>query len=235
MTDMEAFEHQFNGEIERHRATLVQELRKFIASPVPRGFEILLFEILSDWSEFPVANRVSRETRKVYLEPGLSGQLLQGTELILRGTIDQERFENSGVDTFGIGARLLAEWVGKCWLDAGGEFYSASAYIKHGDRADAFDLRLQKWIGVEEMGFSPEELLQPDETLSKVIGKDPLPQGEILKRVWDYIKKEGLQDQNNARMLNADETLVSVFGGNKQIPMSQMTKYLSLHCPGFKR
>jgi chromatin remodeling complex protein RSC6 len=71
--------------------------------------------------------------------------------------------------------------------------------------------------------------VQPDEALAKVVGSEPLPRGELTKKLWDYIKKHGLQDANKKTNINADETLKAVFGGKSQVTMFEMTKLVSNH------
>ena len=71
--------------------------------------------------------------------------------------------------------------------------------------------------------------LQPSETLSEVIGSKPMPRTEVTKKLWAYIKKNGLQDKKNRRMINADAALKPVFGGKAQVSMFDMTKHVSKH------
>ena len=71
--------------------------------------------------------------------------------------------------------------------------------------------------------------LQPDATLSEIVGTSPLPRTEVTKKVWDYIKKHGLQDKINKRNINADEKLRNVFGGKSQVNMFEMTKLIATH------
>ena len=71
--------------------------------------------------------------------------------------------------------------------------------------------------------------LQPDAALSEVVGSKPLPRTEVTKKLWAYIKKQGLQDAKNKRMINADAKLAAVFGGKKQVSMFEMTKLVSGH------
>ena len=71
--------------------------------------------------------------------------------------------------------------------------------------------------------------LTPSATLGAVIGANPLPRTEVTKKVWDYIKKNKLQDAANKRMINADDKLKAVFGGKKQVSMFEMTKLISNH------
>ena len=65
--------------------------------------------------------------------------------------------------------------------------------------------------------------------LAAVIGDRPMPRTEVTKRLWDYIKKNKLQDSKNRRMINADEKLSAVFGGKKQVSMFDMTKLVGKH------
>lgn len=71
--------------------------------------------------------------------------------------------------------------------------------------------------------------VQPDAILGVVVGSKPAPRGQITKKLWDYIKKNGLQDAKNKRNINADDALKAVFGGKKQVSMFEMTKLVSNH------
>ncbi|MBL0104606.1 MAG: SWIB/MDM2 domain-containing protein [Bacteroidetes bacterium] len=67
------------------------------------------------------------------------------------------------------------------------------------------------------------------ETLQPIVGSKPLPRTEVTKRLWDYIKKNKLQDAKERRNINADENLKKVFGGKKQVSMFEMTKLVYKH------
>jgi chromatin remodeling complex protein RSC6 len=71
--------------------------------------------------------------------------------------------------------------------------------------------------------------VQISDTLAKVIGRGPMPRTEVTKRLWDYIKKNKLQDPKAKRMINPDENLSSVVGTRQQIDMFQMTKKVAAH------
>jgi upstream activation factor subunit UAF30 len=71
--------------------------------------------------------------------------------------------------------------------------------------------------------------VQPDAKLAEVVGAKAIPRTEVTKKLWAYIKKNGLQDKKNKRMINADETLQGVFGGKKSVNMFEMTKLVSKH------
>ena len=69
----------------------------------------------------------------------------------------------------------------------------------------------------------------PSSALAEVVGNKPMPRTEITKRLWAYIKKNGLQDKTNRRMINADAALKAVFGGKSAVNMFEMTKLVSKH------
>ena len=71
--------------------------------------------------------------------------------------------------------------------------------------------------------------LKPSAALSAVVGEKAIPRTEVTKKVWAYIKRKGLQDKKNRRMINADEMLKVVFGGKRQVNMFEMTKLISKH------
>jgi len=71
--------------------------------------------------------------------------------------------------------------------------------------------------------------MTPSATLAAVVGEKPLPRTMVTKKVWDYIKSKGLQDKTNRRMINADEVLMAVFGGKRQVNMFEMTKLVNKH------
>lgn len=65
--------------------------------------------------------------------------------------------------------------------------------------------------------------------LAKVVGKGPMPRSQVVKKLWVYIKKNGLQDKKNKRNINADENLKKVFKGKGTVSMFEMTKLVSKH------
>ena len=69
----------------------------------------------------------------------------------------------------------------------------------------------------------------PDATLAAVVGAAPLPRTELTKKLWAYIKKNGLQDKKVKTNINADDKLKAVFGGKKTVSMFEMTKLVSQH------
>jgi chromatin remodeling complex protein RSC6 len=69
----------------------------------------------------------------------------------------------------------------------------------------------------------------PDALLAAVIGCKPLPRTELTKKLWDYIKKNGLQDKKIRTQINADDNLKAVFNGKSKVSMFEMTKLVSGH------
>jgi chromatin remodeling complex protein RSC6 len=71
--------------------------------------------------------------------------------------------------------------------------------------------------------------VMPDAKLAEVVGEKGLPRTELTKKLWAYIKRRGLQDKKNRRMINADDALLAVFNGKKQVSMFEMTKLVNRH------
>ncbi len=71
--------------------------------------------------------------------------------------------------------------------------------------------------------------LTPSAALGAVVGAKPIPRTQVVKKLWEYIKKNGLQDKTNRRMINADDKLAVVFGGKKQVSMFEMTALVNKH------
>jgi upstream activation factor subunit UAF30 len=71
--------------------------------------------------------------------------------------------------------------------------------------------------------------MTPSADLAEVVGNKPIPRTQITKKLWEYIKKNGLQDKNQKTMINADDKLKRVFGGKTQVSMFEMTKLVSKH------
>ncbi|OQA57574.1 MAG: DNA topoisomerase I/SWI domain fusion protein [Candidatus Omnitrophica bacterium ADurb.Bin277] len=74
---------------------------------------------------------------------------------------------------------------------------------------------------MKPMTISPE--------LAVIVGKGPMPRSEVVKGLWAYIKKNGLQDAKNKRNINADANLKAVFAGKSVVNMFEMTKLVSKH------
>jgi len=74
---------------------------------------------------------------------------------------------------------------------------------------------------MKPMTLSPE--------LEAVTGKGPMSRGEVVKKVWEYIKKHDLQNPKNKRNILADDKLKPLFGGKGEVTMFEMTKLISAH------
>ena len=71
--------------------------------------------------------------------------------------------------------------------------------------------------------------MQPDAALAQVVGSNPLPRTEVTKKLWVYIKSNGLQDPIKKTLINADDKLRAVFDGKPQVTMFEMTKLVNQH------
>ena len=71
--------------------------------------------------------------------------------------------------------------------------------------------------------------IQPDQVLANVVGNSPMPRTEVVKKLWEYIKKNNLQDPKNKRNIIADEKLKPLFDGKDVVNMFEMTKLISKH------
>ena len=69
----------------------------------------------------------------------------------------------------------------------------------------------------------------PSAALAEVVASKPIPRTDVTKKLWAYIKKNGLQDKTNRRMINADTALKDVFGGKSSVNMFDMTKLVGKH------
>src|SRR5947207_7348862 len=76
--------------------------------------------------------------------------------------------------------------------------------------------------------------VQPDDKLSAIVGSQPLPRSELTKKLWNYIKKHGLQDKKKRTMINADDSLRPVFNGKSQVSMFEMTSSSRSICVRFR-
>jgi chromatin remodeling complex protein RSC6 len=71
--------------------------------------------------------------------------------------------------------------------------------------------------------------VQPDDVLAAIVGNKPMPRSQITKKLWEYIKKNGLQDSKVKTNINADAALKAVFNGKSTVTMFEMTKLVSAH------
>ena len=73
------------------------------------------------------------------------------------------------------------------------------------------------------------KLLKPNDTLAVIIGSEVRPHNQVVRKVWDYIKEQRLQDMSNRAIINADKDLQAVFEGQKQVSMFAVTKPINKH------
>ncbi len=71
--------------------------------------------------------------------------------------------------------------------------------------------------------------MMPSAQLAVVVGPDPLPRGQVMKKLWEYIKERNLQNPNNKRNIIADAALLPLFNGQKEVTMFEMTALVSKH------
>lgn len=71
--------------------------------------------------------------------------------------------------------------------------------------------------------------LELSSELEAVVGKGPLPRGQVVKKLWEYIKEHNLQNPQNKRNILADDKLKAIFDGKSEVTMFEMTKLVSPH------
>jgi chromatin remodeling complex protein RSC6 len=74
--------------------------------------------------------------------------------------------------------------------------------------------------------------LTPSKDLAEIVGDKPLPRTEVVKKIWAYIKKNGLQDKKEKRVIHSDDKFKPIFGGKKSVDMFEMTKLVNKHLKG---
>jgi upstream activation factor subunit UAF30 len=119
-----------------------------------------------------------------------------------------------------------------------------TAASRQGNRVQVFETKSQRTFrGENEMAKKKAKkagkkrkpnaafmkAMTPSGPLASVVGAGAMPRTEVTKKIWGYIKRNGLQDKKNRRMINADDKLKAVFGGKGQVSMFEMTKLVSRH------
>ncbi|TNC07503.1 hypothetical protein FF100_32270 [Methylobacterium terricola] len=105
------------------------------------------------------------------------------------------------------------------------------AAAKDDGKDEGKDAAKGKKVAAPKSGDKPNALqkpLQPTPELGAIVGDKPIPRGEVVSKVWDYIRKHSLQNPENKREILADENLKKVFGKDKAT-MFEMNKYLAQH------
>jgi hypothetical protein len=144
-----AFDREFRHHIERFTQRLVSALRDIITTSIPPIVKVLVFENQPDWRDFPVHVFAmdDESPNEVYFEPPFYASLLPDVgPLVPAGAIDQDGYEDAGIATLESGARVMAEWFGKCWHAARGAKFPIPAYIHLHDSSRYFDLRARRWV-----------------------------------------------------------------------------------------
>ena len=106
-------------------------------------------------------------------------------------------------------------------------FPSRSALFSEGKHSTTLKIMAKKSARKPNAAFMKP--VTPDATLAAVVGSTPLPRTELTKKLWAYIKKNGLQDKKVKTQINADDKLKPVFGGKSKVSMFEMTKLVSGH------
>ncbi len=83
--------------------------------------------------------------------------------------------------------------------------------------------------GKRQPGAAFMKPVHPDAKLAEIIGSDPVPRTEIMRKLWDYIRSHNLQDPENKTFIKADDKLREVFGGRDRVSMFEMTKLVFNH------
>lgn len=146
--ELSAFDEQFRRQLDRFTVRLTAKLRALIETGLPGTFAVQWFEMQSDWRDFGVCAFAmdSDGVNEKCWEAPFYGELLPDTEpLVPEGAIEQDGFEDAGIDTYERGGRLMAEWFGECWRTAGGESFPLPAYISLHDSVECYDLRTFTW------------------------------------------------------------------------------------------
>ena len=142
------FRDAFMTVIATHDTAIRNALKSILTTSVPPDVKILLFETQSDWSKIPivVSSMDNESPDETYYEEPFSGFLVSdgdGDELIPDGRIDQDHYEDNGIDTYDLTHDLLAEWISSIWGELGGRQFSIPAYIGGHDRDAFIDLRTE--------------------------------------------------------------------------------------------
>lgn len=133
------------AQISQHEKPVSDAISKILGTEIPDEVKVLMFETKSDWSTIPiVAFAMDDETPdETYYDEPFSGFLLDGggPELVSDGAIDQDKYEDAGVDTYDLTHELLAEWFATVWTKSGGRDFPIPAFIGAHDRDAFIDLR----------------------------------------------------------------------------------------------
>lgn len=139
------FRMLLNEQIVRHQKIVSDAITNILKTAVPDDVKILLFETQSDWYTIPIIvfSMDDSSPDETYYDEPFSGFLIDGggPELIAEDAIEQDKFEDGGIDTYDITHEVLAEWFASIWKQCGGDKFNRPAYIGAHDRDAFIDLR----------------------------------------------------------------------------------------------
>lgn len=139
------FRNLLVAQLAQHDAFVSNAISKILHTEIPEDVKILMFETQSDWSTIPIVAFAMDDTTpdETYYEEPFSGFLIEGggPELVSDGAIDQDKYEDNGIDTYDATHEMLAEWFAAVWIKNGGRDFAIPAYIGAHDRDVFIDLR----------------------------------------------------------------------------------------------
>ncbi len=129
----------------QHEEVVSDAISKILRTEIPDEVKVLMLETQSDWSTIPIVAFAMDDTApdESYCDEPFSSFLLDGggPELVSDGAIDQDRYEDAGIDTYDLTHELLAEWFASLWTSNGGLDFPIPAFIGAHDRDIFIDLR----------------------------------------------------------------------------------------------
>lgn len=148
------FRKSLVAQLTQHDELVSSAVSKILRTEIPEDVKILLFETQSDWSTIPiVAFAMDHATPdETYYDEPFSGFLIDGggPELVSDGAIDQDKYEDNGINTYDVTHEMLAEWFASVWMKNGGRDFAIPAYIGAHDRDVFIDLRTgSKWSAAD--------------------------------------------------------------------------------------
>ena len=133
------------SQIARHDELVSDAISKLLRTEIPEDVKILMFETQSDWSTIPIVAFAMDDATpdETYYDEPFSGFLIDGggPELVSDGAIDQDKFEDDGIDTYDVTHEILAERFASLWMKNGGSDFAIPAYIGAHDRDVFINLR----------------------------------------------------------------------------------------------
>jgi hypothetical protein len=139
------FRETLVAQLAQHDELVSSAVSKILRTKIPEEVKILLFETHSDWGAIPIVVFAMDDATpdETYYDEPFSGFLIDGggPQLVSEGAIDQDEYEDKGIDTYDVTHEMLAEWFASVWLKNGGRDFAIPAYIGAHDRDVFIDLR----------------------------------------------------------------------------------------------